>query len=518
MAKPPNIVFVMADQLSANSVGCYGSGLSSTPTMDKLAAQGVIFNRCYASSPVCAPNRANILTGRSPAIHGIIGNNFVLTQDNPTYAHVLQDNGYRTGGFGKFHQTPMQSPLPESLHYLGFEESVLTEDPKLGPWLDWVEKYHPDHYRAALAVSWPMPYMKEYGENKIDISQHWQAAYAEYVAPLQQKSNWRYMYTSPLPKEIHQTTYITDCSLAFMRRHQENYADQPFFCHVSYVDPHDPYDPPEPYDQMFDPNEMKSPISTPMSVKNNPLLNEVRDRFYFAELDHKPEVVKQLRAKYHGSLRFVDDQIARIVQYLDENDMWENTILIFTTDHGDMMGDHGLISKGNFHYDGSIRCPLIVKGAGIGRGIVSERLTCAFDFFPTFCDLASVELRPPLEGCSFIDSLYGIDEENDGRVCITVEMQKVRTIITQDRWRLTVYDDNHEGELYHLAEDPEERNNLFSVSDVRAKKEELLLQLIQSYMKPSQIPQYRNFPVMNNRKYDVGPAFNFIPTYSRTKN
>jgi len=116
MPSQPNIVFIMADQLAAAFVGCYGSGVDSTPTLDRLASEGVRFTRAYAHSPICAPNRATIMTGRSNEIHGIVVNNLQLGTENPTYPMVLQRRGYRTGGFGKFHLTSMQLPLPNDFN------------------------------------------------------------------------------------------------------------------------------------------------------------------------------------------------------------------------------------------------------------------------------------------------------------------------------------------------------------------------------------------------------------------
>ena len=143
----------MADQLAAAFLRCYGGQVDSTPTLDRLAVEGVRFDRCYATHPVCAPNRATILTGRSSSVHGIISNNYTLATDNTTYAQVLRAHGYRTGGFGKFHQTPMHVPVPDSLDYLGFDESLVTEDPKW-PWLDWVQMEHLEYHEQALAMCW----------------------------------------------------------------------------------------------------------------------------------------------------------------------------------------------------------------------------------------------------------------------------------------------------------------------------------------------------------------------------
>lgn len=121
---PKNIVFIVADQLGAGVLNCYGGGVASTPTLDALDQEGMRFDRCYATHPVCAPNRATFLTGRSLQIHGIISNNFALQTDTPTYAHLLKQHGYRTGGFGKFHQSPMSLPVPDSLAYLGVDVST----------------------------------------------------------------------------------------------------------------------------------------------------------------------------------------------------------------------------------------------------------------------------------------------------------------------------------------------------------------------------------------------------------
>ncbi len=250
----PNIVFIMADQLAAAMLHCYGGTVDSTPTLDRLAADGVRFDRCYATHPVCAPNRATILTGRSSCIHGIITNNYTLLPDNTTYAQVLQALGYRTGGFGKFHQTPMHTPVPESLTYLGFGESTVTEDPKW-PWLDWVAREHPEHYEAALAMCWDWP--NHPSDPRIGDRAE---ARRKHLQSLVDAEPWPLMHASPLPPEVHDTTYITELGLDFMQRHLAEHGDQPFFCHISYVDPHDPYDPPEPYASMFDPDAMPEPL------------------------------------------------------------------------------------------------------------------------------------------------------------------------------------------------------------------------------------------------------------------
>ena len=514
-ARAPNIVFIMADQLGAKSLGCYGSGVDSTPNLDRLAREGARFDRFYATSPVCAPNRATILTGRSPEIHGITDNNRVLQSDNPTYAHVLRRNGYTTGGFGKFHLTPMQWPVPMSLDFFGFDEAVVSEDPKWGPWLDWVRQKHPEHYATALAMvnghsgnRIPDPEM----DLKQGASQEQMDTRAEvYPGVMQTRidaSAWSRMYASPLPPEIHDTTFITECGLDFIRR--SAVGDKPFFCHISYVDPHDPYDPPEPYASMFDPDEMPDALPKEWEeMTPGPLSRNQKGYLHFGEIADKPAAVRKLRALYHGSLKFIDDQIERVITHLKETGLWETTIVVFTTDHGEMLGDHGLIAKGIPHYDLGIRCPLIVAGGPVGAQ-VSDRLSCSLDLFPTFCDWARVpkDELPPLEGKSFA-GFCGDWEGKESWDEVAVSIDYIDTIITAEGWRLTQYDPG-QGQLFNLNEDPDEQSNLHNDPAFLAKKAELLERLIRLRALPRMLPQYRNFAARDGRKYNTG-GWSYVP-------
>ena len=504
VASQPNIVFVMADQLAAGFLGCYGSGVESTPTLDRLASEGARFERCYAHCPVCAPNRATIFTGRSIGVHGVVTNNYVLQPDNPTFAMKLRQAGYRTGGFGKFHLTPMQWPLPESFDYLGFDESVPTEDPKLGPWLDWVEREHPEYYEQALAVSWPMSYITEYGPQRRNLLPLWEEVNARIREPLRRASDWRLMHASPLPADLHQTTYITDLGLDFMTRHLRRTPDRPFCCFISYVDPHDPYDPPAPYDEMFAPEDMPLPIPMQGDRYASETLEAARDMFDFRAVADRPRVMRQLRARYHGSIKFIDDQLARLVRFLDEKGIADNTIVVFTTDHGDMMGDHGFITKGVMHYDSGIRCPLIVRGARTARGLLCHRLVSSLDFFPTFCKWAGVQQPPPLEGKSFADAcLDGNEESGWETVTVQAPQADVRSIVTRDGWRFTVFNEPGQGQMFYLRNDPQEQNNLYREPKWARQRVKLHEALTRAYMQPLHVEQYRNLPEREGCRYTL---------------
>ena len=496
-----NIVFIMADQLGAGVLNCYGGGVDSTPGLDDLAAEGVRFDRCYATHPVCAPSRATALSGRSLQVHGVVSNNYALQADNPTYAHLLKRRGYRTGGFGKFHQTPMSLPVPDDLAYLGFDESVVSEDPKWGPWIDWIRCAHPDHYETTLAMCWG----PQVDPTRAAEHERWRTARDRIVRPLREASAFGHMYASPLPATLHDTTYITDLGLGFMRRHVAAHGDRPFFCHISYVDPHDPYDPPRPYDTAFRPEDMPSPRPARWLEKGCRELDESRGRFSgFQEISEDPEVIRTLRAFYHGSLMFLDDQIKRVVDFLKQNDLWEDTVLIFTSDHGEMLGDHALITKGIKHYDWGIRCPLIVAGGGVESG-VADRLTCTLDLFPTLCDWADVPIedRPPVEGRSFARVCSG-GVEPDPWHEISVAIAQTQSVITDDGWRLTFYARTGEGQMFHLSEDPDEQMDLYDHPDQVKKQLELQQRLIAVSMRPSHVPHYRNMPIHESRKLYFG--------------
>lgn len=503
---PRNIIFVCADQLGARYLDCYGGPVPSTPTLSALAREGVRFDRCYATCPVCAPNRATMLTGRSPVIHGLQVNNQVLRTEMPTYAHVLRRAGYRTGGFGKFHQTPMHQPIPRDVWNLGFDESMITEDTKWGPWLEWVGREHPEHYDTALGLAWhnwPNTPLSPERARAVDATRR-------IYEPLRQSQPFRLMWPSPLPAELHDTTFITNCGLDFIRRHRAEHADQPFFCHISYVDPHDPYDPPAPYSSMFRPEDMPDALPADWLADPCPTLRANQVFHGFERIYDKPEVVRQLRAFYHGSMRFMDDQIARIVTYLRKADLWNDTVLLFTSDHGDLLGDHGLLTKGEKPYDGGVRCPLVVAGGGSSAGS-TDRLTCTLDLFPTFCDWADVPAaeRPPVEGRSFAPVCAGLADP-DPWPAVSVAYGSVESVVSADQWRLSRFVDDNYGQLFNLADDPDEQRNLYCDPASAARRQRMLEQLVDVMARPRRIRDYRAMPAVNGRKMDT-PGGELIP-------
>ncbi len=454
----PNILFIMADQWAAASLGCFGCDVAGvTPNLDELARRGTRFSRFYANVPVCGPSRATIFTGRSPAAHGVWHNNIEISLDTPLFTQHLRAAGYRNWGVGKFHFSPMQLPPPTDLQHLGFDEVSITEDPKHGPYLEWIAREHPDFYPPALAMSWPMPYLQNYPPHGENLFPAWQEAAKKWVEPQKSAPFRGIFYPSPLPMELHQTRWIADCAIARLEKHD---ASQPFFGFVSFVDPHDPYDPPAPYAQMFEPREMPPPIAQEWT-------RDFCARDYAKFQDSMFEIKNfdaddwaQLRALFYGSCRFVDDEIGRILAALRRSGLDENTVVVFLSDHGDLIGDHGLLMKGPWHYDKVVRCPLLVSGPQIPRNEVCEALSCTLDIAPTILELAGVE-APPLEGKTLLNG------EGWSEIALQTNASYVntrggcRTLVSDKGWRLTLFPEGDYGELFDLKNDPNEQNNLF---------------------------------------------------------
>ncbi len=470
----PNILLIMADQWAAKNFGCYGSPIPEiTPNVDALAARGARFSRFYASVPVCGPNRACLFTGRAPAAHGVWDNNIDIAPDVPLFTQSLQNANYGTWGIGKFHFSSMLEFLPDNFEHLGFDEVQITEDPKHGVYLDWIKEHHPEHYETAFAMAWPMPYIENYPPDGENLRARWQAAAQKWLGPRKAPPFRNVFHPSPLPAELHQTHWIADRAIKKLAAHD---GAHPFFGYVSFVDPHDPYDPPAPYDTMFAPDEIPPPVAQEWTDDF-----AARDYIKFRDTmfqiaDFSAEDWARLRALYFGSCRFVDDQIGRILAALRDNRLDENTVVIFLTDHGDLIGDHGLLMKGPWHYDGCIRCPLIIAGPNVDVAEINE-LHCSFDLAPTIIQLGDATM-PTAEGRDLLGGQGWNEIAIQTHANYVDERGWSRTLISDDNWRLTLFPDADYGELFDLTSDPDEQDNLFRAPETLERRAEMMQRLV----------------------------------------
>lgn len=475
MSERPNIIMILCDELRADALGCSGNPIVQTPNIDRLAKEGTRFSQCFVTQPTCTPSRASILTGCYPSAlrSRMVG---CYTPDDARFLpRVLSADGYRTASIGKVHLVP-QAAEPEVLaqrlagdegSYYGFQEVDLVNGHGSrcfgNRYTGWLRERAPDlDERHAKSMS-----------------------YAKGV------NCWRWN----LPEEVHSSHYIADRAIEFL----ETAAGAPFFLHVSFPDPHYPFTAPEPWASLYDPAEMPPPIPPVSESFNMPELHErvyrgprtpasdggrPRDRVIGTPphnyAKYGPDDWRQVKAIYYGMVALVDQSVGRILEAVDRAGMNDNTIIVFVSDHGDYLGDHGMYGKG-LPYESALRTPLIYRGPGIAAGQTISSVESTLDIAPTLLDFAGVSEPEGLQGCSLAQRLQGADQPRPGAALVENDDDfaalRMRTLITP-RWRLTYYQGQDWGELIDRERDPLEMRNLWHDPTRAAVKQQLLIQLL----------------------------------------
>ena len=437
LASNPNILFLMTDTQRKDDMGAYGNPVIRTPHLDLLAKEGVRFEQCYTQYPACMPSRAAIFTGRYPMANGVWSNGVPLPVSETTLAEVLLKNGYETGGFGKLHFLPhypyRKAPLPimgnHSEPFYGFETFRLGEDGRSGEHWKWLEEHHPQY---------------------ADRADH------------------------EIPPEFHNTLWTANHTIQFIQRCVKE--RKPFFAFCSFVDPHQSYNPPPPYRTMYREQDMPPPIRRQGELDGS----HFQEMASTGNMANYNEKVAHHRTQHYGEMTFIDDAVGRIVAVLEKLKIREKTLVIFTSDHGDMLGDHWLWWKGPFHYAGCSNIPLFFNWPGqLKEGKVVDGLTQHIDIFPTVLDLARIECPPGVQGRSqksvltsensdtgydfvYLESVHSGAHDPSFWTGKQAPPEAVDTFTIRNRkWRLTFFTDG-DGELYDLAKDPNEFENVWS--------------------------------------------------------
>jgi arylsulfatase A-like enzyme len=495
----PNIVFFMTDQLSAKWLEGQSRKACPTPHIDRLRERGISFRQAITSNPLCMPARATIATGLTTRGHGVLQNGYELDPALPNFMQLLRSAGWRTGAFGKLHFTSHFHGVHPDCKPYGFDIVRNTEDPRAGEWLDWIEGLYPELYEAALATIWAtaIPELKEYGKNKVDLSTR--------VGEIRKKLKWATdqfpentpgYHTLLLPEHASQTAWITRHALDFIDKFDPK---QPICAFISYVQPHSPFCPPERVMDRIDPREIPEPI--PPEWVNEP---RPPDCFAASEGARReiPDNWRIYRHYYLADITHLDDQLGQVVGALQETGRWEDTYLIFLSDHGELLLDHGFSGKGERHYDACVRVPLIITGPGVEQGATCDALVQLEDICPTVLDMAGVAYPEPpvmgpyhrgeaeaLPGRSLLPWCRGA-RPGDWRDAAYIEsynnirgselMDWARTVRTSE-WRYTLYPAGTGEQLFHLRNDPDETRNLASDprhAHVRQRLRDRLLELI----------------------------------------
>jgi len=450
---PKHVVFLLADQLRADCLGCYGNPIVQSPHIDGLARRGTRFTSAFAQHPQCVPSRSAMLTGRYPHVNGATSNYTAMTPSERTFPEELRSAGYRSVATGKLHIFADKARA-------AFTETMLSGGQRSGA------------ISAEVLGDGYVNWMKEHG--------HWPAlekAYRQRTYPAY-KENFQ-AHVSPLDPEVYVDGWVGNRSVEYI---QQQPADEPLFLFVGFPNPHNPFEPPEPYVSMYDPAEMPIPASFREDLTSKPPRQLAYKRRGRRGYDYEQLSEAQLRrviAYYYASITLVDDQVGKIVQALDDRRILDDTLIVFSSDHGEFLGRHGLLQKGidefPMLYDDLIHVPLIIDAPGAPGGRVVGALVETMDICPTVLDWAGLEVRADVQGHSLLPSVMG--EATPNRRFILSQSGAVKALRGR-RFKLVHYPGQPYGELYDLADDPGEVRNLYDSPSHRGKREEMTRLLV----------------------------------------
>ncbi len=423
----PNIVYIMADQHRFDALGVAGNNVIKTPNLDKMAQDGVIFSSAYSSTPSCTPARSGLLTGMSPWNHGMLGYSRVSQYYFFMLPQALKNAGYYTFGIGKNHWYPQKV-----LH--GFHETLVDESGRVetsgfvSDYRKWFKQVAPGLNPDATGVGWN-----------------------DYRARVYK-----------LDEKLHPTTWTAQTAVDFIDNYKKS---DPFLLKVSFARPHSPYDPPQRFMDMYKTDDMPAPDVGEWAKKYAPRSGSGYD-IWHGDLGVKQ--AKESRKGYYGAVTFIDEQIGKIITALNNKGIYDNTLIVFFSDHGDMLGDHHMWRK-TYAYEGSTHIPMILKWpqgvqAQVARGSTITNPVEIRDVLPTFLDAAGVNIPQHIDGQSMLKLVRG--ESSDWREYIDLEHSVCYSsknhwnALTDGKIKYIFFAKNGSEQLFDLTNDPSEKKDL----------------------------------------------------------
>jgi len=432
------------------------------------------------------PNRATLITGLYPNVHGVRSNGINLREDIPTITNTLKKRGWHTAAIGKIHHQ----------FWLGAFKHKYRSAESFDEWAD----------RRISSSNFPIPY---YGYDEVEvISGNGTVCSGHYLEWLEERSperaeemrkkvknydNLFSLFCDEIPEDLYNTNFVREQTIAFLERHAKgDYESKPFYLHCSFPDPHYPLWPPIEYQNQYKPEDIELPESF-SDIKN--LYNH---KFLGYHLKNPPfkkafiresteEEVRKLIALTYASITYVDYSIGQILATLDKLGYSKNTIVVFSSDHGDLMGDHGLLFKGPCPYNGVLQLPLIWKVPGLTKQGISDSLVSSIDYPKTILNLLNIKERyhpPDMQGYDISPILK--DPQKKVRDCVFIEndedvgtlKSRLRHLVTE-QFKLTIYESEPDfGDIYDRENDPHELNNLWYNEGFKEKRFELVNRLL----------------------------------------
>ena len=451
--KRPNILWYCTDQQRFDTIGALGNPHVRTPTIDGLVEQGVAFTHAYCQSPICTPSRSSFMTGMYPSrVHNTRNGNESFPTTHPVITKLIAEAGYHCGMIGKFHLQSSghrtEPRIDDGFDYWQFSHA---------PRDDWAEGHH--------YADW----VRQQGGDLDAMRQS-----AERVCP-----------------EMHQTTWASKCAIDFIGKRQHE--DSPWLLNLNVYDPHPPFIPPKSYADRFNPDDMPGPHFRPSDMEQQTKL---------AELDFQDEIrtpdehdAHRVQALYYAMIAQIDDQLARILNALEVTGQRDNTIILFTSDHGEALGDHGLMYKGCRFYEGLVRVPLIFSWPGqFQRGLKSEALVELLDMSSTLLEATGVQGHDQMQGKSLMPILRGEASADEHRAFVRSEYFDALdphftggsgtfgTMFRTRQHKLCMYHDKQLGELYDLSADPWEFDDLWDSPEHQNIKNTLIRQAFDAHV------------------------------------
>lgn len=464
----PNILFLMADQFRGDIMSCVG-GKANTKNLDMIASEGVVFTQCSTAAPLCVPARVALFSGKYAHITGAWDNKkFILSPDANIWSKEIKKLDYNTGLIGKTH-----------LH--GGGGDIIGRAPLVnGYGFDKVNEITGPH--ACLTA-------------RTHMTEEWRdkGLMEDFCADIERRGKTPFAQPSTLPYEDYYDVYVGRHAKQFLENVEPG---KPWFCHVSFGGPHEPWDTPEPYASMYAPEDMPKPLP-PMKDANPDRPRGVTDSLmHKAKISCNEQQAAEIRADYCGGCTLIDDQIGRLIDVIKARGEWDNTIVLFTSDHGEMNGDHGFVNKRTF-LDGALNIPLIIRTPETAKrgGRKCHQLVSLMDVGPTLVELAGGKIEYEQCGVSLCGVLDGQDDKP--REYVLSELSG-EIMYMDDEWKIAV---NENGDVYLLFDrrnDPREQNNLAAFEDAKditnALREKMFKAIMQNQCRiPSVVQQHKAF-------------------------
>ena len=458
----PNILLLCTDQQRYNALGAYGNTEIETPNLDRLADQGVLFENCYVQCTVCAPSRASLMTGQYVHSHGLWANGVTLPGHQRVFSEELAERGYDCGLVGKYHLTACHAGRTESAPP-GMRTFRWAHDPYPGSsenaYHRWLAAAHPDVHEQA---------MRSHGD--LDAGDR--------------------LRFDEVPTEAHYSRWIGNETIDWLRHGRRE--GQPFCFIANFFDPHHGFGAPKEYLDRYRAEQLSRPVTTGDELDHKPeVYRSVSQRSYAGHAkgyaQYSAAELQEVKAAYYAMVTLVDDEVGRILDVLEAEGLADDTVVVFTSDHGEMLGDHQLMLKGPMMYDVAIRVPLLMRWPGrfpAGRRV--DELVQWIDLTSTVTELAGSPGMPSAQGKSLVGLASGTTDEHRGWALCEYrdsghgDSPAVHTtMVRRGPYKLVTHHGApasgrpRGGELYDLAVDPDELTNLYDDPAHRELRQEM---------------------------------------------